>query len=135
MPITPNLAERLFVLRLNRGPGPMLDLFGGMSLEAAMLGVDLGIFQALDGEPASPQRLAERLDADEDGLAVLLAFLDSAGYVTADGDQYRLTRMTEVWLLESSKTSYARYFRFWRQVLYPFWRDHVQAAIRDGGPP
>ena len=36
MPVIPSLMERTYMLRLNRGPGPMLDLFNGMALEAAM---------------------------------------------------------------------------------------------------
>lgn len=43
--------------------------------------------------------------------------------------------MTETWLLEAIETSYARYFRFWQEVLYPFWREHAAAAIREGEPP
>jgi len=43
--------------------------------------------------------------------------------------------MTETWLLESAETSYARYFQFWQEVLYPFWREHAVDAIREGEPP
>jgi hypothetical protein len=135
MPVIPNLMERLYMLRLNRGPGPMLDLFNGMGLEAALLAQDLEVFAALEGDPASVDELAGRVDASEEGLAVLLAFLADAGYVARDGERYELTTMTGTWLLASAETSYARYFRFWQEVLYPFWREHARAAIRDGEPP
>jgi SAM-dependent methyltransferase len=135
MPVIPNLVERMYMLRLNRGPGPMLDLFGGMSLEVAMLGLDLGVFAALDDDPAMVGELADRLDVDETGLRTLLGFLTRAGYVTRRGGRYSTTAMSEKWMLESSETSYARYFRFWRRVLYPFWREHGEEAIRNGEPP
>lgn len=135
MPVIPSLIERAYMLRLNRGPGPMLDLFGGMSLEAAMVALDLGVFAALDDGPSTAEDLANRLDVDETGLTTLLAYLERTGYVSRQGEAYALTPMTEAWLVESSKTSYARYFRFWREVLYPFWREHAQDALRDGEPP
>jgi len=108
----------------------MLDLFGGMSLEAAMLALDMGVFETLDDEPASPAELADRLNADETEIRTFLTFLEHTGYVTERTGTYLLTTMTETWLLESAETSYARYFRFWQEVLYPFWRDH--ARIRFG---
>lgn len=135
MPVIPNLPERLYMLRLNRGPGPMLDLLNGMALEAALTGQELGIFESLEDEPAGVGLLADRLDASEDGLEVLLAYLSKAGYVSRDGGTYRLTELSRKWFIESSPTSYARYFRFWREVLYPFWRDHAAEAIREGRPP
>lgn len=134
MPIIPNLIERTYMLRLNRGPGPMLDLFSGMSLEAAMLGLDLGVFEALSDESATPERLAEQLDVDPTGIRTLLRFLEQSGYVTEHNGAYSLTTMSETWLLESAETSYARYFRFWQEVLYPFWREHAVDAIRNGEP-
>lgn len=134
MPVIPNLMERTYMLRLNRGPGPMLDLFAGMSLETAMLALDLGVFAALDDEPATPAELADRLDADETRLETMLAFLEHTGYVTEQRGRYGLTTMTETWLLDSVDTSYARYFRFWQEVLYPYWREHAADAIRNGKP-
>lgn len=135
MPIMPNLLERTYMLRLNRGVPPMLDLFGGMSLEAAITAADLGVFAALADDPATPSELGDRLDADSEGLAVLLAYLERAGYLTVQDEQYALSEITETWVLASSDRSYQRYFRFWREVLYPFWREHAADAIREGGPP
>lgn len=135
MPVIPNVVERFYMLRLNRSPGPMLDLFNGVALEAAMIGQELGVFEALEARPADSARLAERVGASEDGLDVLLAFLAQAGYVAEDGGSYRPTEMARQWFVESSATSYARYFRFWRDVLYPFWREHGETAIREGEPP
>lgn len=134
MPVIPNLMEQMYMLRLNRGPGPMLDLFAGMSHETAMIGLDLGVFKALNEEPATPAELADRLSAGKTGLETMLSFLAYTGYVTERSGTYRLTTMTETWLLESAETSYARYFRFWQEVLYPFWQEHAADAIRNGEP-
>lgn len=135
MPVVPNLVERFYMFRLNRGPGPMLDLFGGMALEAALTAQELGVFQALDEQPSTPAELADRLDASEQGLDVLLGFLAEADYVITHDGRYRPTSMSETWFLESSPQSYSRYFRFWRDVLYPFWREQAESALRAGAPP
>lgn len=135
MPVIPNLMERTYMLRLNRAPGPMLDLFAGMSLETAMLALDIGVFEILDNEPATPGEIADRLSVDETGLETMLSFLEHAGYVTERSGTYSLTTMTERWVLESADTSYARYFRFWQDVLYPFWREQAADTIRNGNPP
>jgi len=135
MPVIPSLMERTYMLRLNRGPGPMLDLFGGMAIEAAMTAGDLGVFEALAEQPATPATLADRLEVSEAGMAVLLSFLSTAGYVTEEDGRYRPTRMTTTWFRESSPRSYRRYFRFWRAVLVPFWREHARAALETGEPP
>ena len=49
MPINPNFVERLLLFRLDRGPAPMLDLFGAAGFEAVCLAIDLGVFDALAG--------------------------------------------------------------------------------------
>lgn len=134
MPVIPNVLERTYMLRLNRGPGPMLDLFGGMSLEAALLGLDLGVFAVLEDGPASAEYIVKHLDIDETGLETLLRFLARSGYVYESDGRFALTPMSERWLLEDSEDSYARYFRFWRDVLYPYWREHAEESIRTGRP-
>lgn len=135
MPVIPNVLERTYMLRLNRSPGPMLDLFGGMSLETALLAQDLGVFKILVDGPATPAEIAAHVDADPVALETMLAFLAQTGYVSETGDRYELTSMTETWLLESAMSSYARYFRFWRMVLYPYWRDHARESVTSTAPP
>jgi len=75
VPLNPNVLERLVLLRLNRGPAPVLDLFGAASFEVVSLAVDLGVFDSLEAGAATPAALADRLDADPDGLRALLGFL------------------------------------------------------------
>ncbi len=71
MPVIPNLIERQ-ILRLNRGPTPFLDTLGAGALRAVDVAVKLGIFETVGKAPLSPADLAERANADERGINVLL---------------------------------------------------------------
>ncbi|WP_276259369.1 methyltransferase [Haloglomus litoreum] len=135
MPINPNFLERLLIHRLNRGPAPILDLFGAGSFEAVTLALDVGVFETLADGALPLGDLAARLDADEEGLRALLDFLAAQGYVAADGDRYRNTEMTETWLLEASETNMAPWLTFWNDLVFPFWEAHLETAIREGAPP
>lgn len=135
MPLNPNFLERLLLYRLNRGPAPILDLFGAGSFEAACLALDMGVFETLADGDLSLGDLAARLDADEDGLRALLDFLAAQGYVAADDDRYRNTRMTETWLTAESETNMAPWLTFWNDLVFPFWEAHLETAIREGAPP
>ena len=134
MPTTPNFLERLSLLRLNRGPAPVLDLFGAASFEAVTLALDLGLFEALANAELSVPELAERLDADADGVRILLAFLETQGYVAGTRERYRNTRMTTTWLTSSSGTNLAPWFTFWNDLVFPFWEANLEAAVREGEP-
>lgn len=134
MPITPNLLERLVLLRLNRGPGPILDLFGAGAFEAVALALDMGVFESLADEPATPATLAARLDADERGLEGLLGYLAVQGYVERAGDRYRTTDMTDRWLVDSSPQNFGPWLTFWKELVFPFWAENLETAVREGGP-
>ncbi|WP_435179957.1 methyltransferase [Halorussus sp. AFM4] len=134
MPVEPNFVERVALFRLNRGPSSMLDLFGAGGFRAVALARDLGLFEALDG-PLTPRELAASLDADEDGLRSLLDFLDAAGYVERAGGAYERTATTRRWLTDDGRANLAPWFTFWRDVVFPFWEQHLETAVREGGPP
>lgn len=135
MPVNPSFLERLLLLRLDKGPAPILDLFGAAGFEAVTLALDLGVFEALEGEKLPVYELADRLDVDEDGARMLLGFLDAQGYVVGDDGRYRNTRMTTKWLTEASETNMAPWFEFWNELVFPFWNDHLETAVREGEPP
>ncbi|AHG03578.1 O-methyltransferase [Halobacterium sp. DL1] len=135
MPIVPNALERLYVLRLNRSPGATLDMFASGAFDALGVAIEIGAIDALYEEPATVSVLAERLDADADGLARLLALLDSADYVTADGEEYRLTSLSRRWVASESTDSLGPFFRFWREVVLPFCHEHATTAVLEGAPP
>lgn len=135
MPVVPNVLERLLLFRFNKGPAPILDLIGAAGVEALMVALDLGVFEALEEAPLPARDLADRLDADETGIRTLLGFLEAEGYVAETGGRYRNTRMTTTWLTADSTTNLAPWFRFWNDLVFPFWTDHLERAVREGEPP
>ena len=75
MPIQPNFLERTAFFTLNAAPGPMLDLAGGLALQAVNTAVRLNLFNALQERPSTPTDLAQSLGCQERGLEKLLAAL------------------------------------------------------------
>lgn len=135
MPVRPNLLERLVLFRLDRGPAPMLDLIGAAGFEAVALALEIDLFETLAaaGGGLTASDLADRTDADADGLARLADFLVVTGYLAADGDRYRLTGMTETWLLDGA-ADLGPFFTFWHDQVLPFWRHELETAVRTGAP-
>jgi SAM-dependent methyltransferase len=133
MPVVPNAVERLAMLRLNRGPGPLLDLLGAGSFHAAATAIDLGVFEAL-GTPRTAADLADELDADTDTLTSLLEFLVATGYLERDGDRYADTAMTTRWLTDAHDTNMAPWLTAWLEVVLPFWEREFERVLRAGEP-
>lgn len=135
MPVIPNLLERIMLFRLNKGPGAILDLFGAAAFESVALALRLGLFEALSANgPLSADELADNTDTDPEGLTRLCEFLVAEGYLAKSGDQYRLTGMTERWLLNSSDTDMGPFFTFWNELVLPFWEIEFETVVRDGAP-
>jgi SAM-dependent methyltransferase len=136
MPISPNFLERLVLLRLNKGPAPMLDLFGAASFESVSLALEMDLFEALaeSESPLSAEMLANQVDAHPDGINILCDFLVAEGYLTTTREAYQLTGMTEKWLLTDSVTDMGPWFTFWNELVFPFWERELETAIREGEP-
>lgn len=136
MPVTPNFLERLVLFRLNKGPAPLLDLFGAASFESVSLALELDLFELLAdaGTPVTAGTLADHIDAHPDGIATLCDFLVTEGYLAAAEDGYQLTDMTERWLLAGSETNMGPWLTFWNELVFPFWERELETAIRDGEP-
>lgn len=136
MPVNPNFLERLVLLRLNKGPAPMLDLFGAASFESVSLALELDLFEVLAEveTPLSAATLADRTNAHPDGIAMLCNFLVAEGYLKGSEEGYRLTRMTKKWLLADSETNMGPWLTFWNELVFPFWEQELETAIRDGEP-
>ncbi|MCF7803871.1 MAG: hypothetical protein K9N46_01035 [Candidatus Marinimicrobia bacterium] len=95
MPLKPNILERFLI---NRGVVPNILLDLGMSTFQiwTMLGaMEVGIFEALDEQPDDIPGLAERLDASERGLKVLINALEPLDYLESSNGKYRLTKAAE----------------------------------------
>ena len=65
MPVLPNFVEQLILLRLNQGPGSLLDLFGAGAFRVAVSAVKLGIFNALAQRPLTGEELAHHIGSNE----------------------------------------------------------------------
>ncbi len=144
MPFIPNLLERFFLLHLNKGPGPLLDIIEGSALRLVNTAIELDIFEILSksSTPLSARDVATRVDADPQGIEVLLQMLESLGYVRglANGTvaremKYHNTPMTSKWLVKSSQTSLANYIRMWAALSFSFWDRYLKASIVSGKPP
>lgn len=134
MPVRPNVLERLMLYRLHRGPAPIVDLFGAAGFRAVTLATDTGVFAALADGHASPEDVAVAVDAHPTGVRHLLALLEPLGYVQETADGYEPTRMTRTWLLGDGP-NVAPWFTYWHDVVFPYWDETLEAAIREGAPP
>lgn len=136
MPVKPNFLERLVLLRLNKGPAPMLDLLGAASFKAVSLALEMDVFEILAEakKPLAVTTLADRIDGDPEGIAMLCEFLVTSGYLSAPGEGYALTEMTEQWLLDASTTNMGPWFTFWNDLVFPFWERELETAIKEGEP-
>jgi len=137
MPLNPNLLERLVLFRLNKGPAPLLDLFGAASFESVTLAMDMGLFEALEDEALAAPALADAVDAHPEGTTRLCDFLAAEGYLARTGRDpptYRLTGTTERWLLPGSGTDMGPWLTFWDELVFPFWADQLETAVREGEP-
>ena len=117
MPIIPSVAERLTLLRLNQGPGPMLDFLGAQALQALCVGVKLGVFESLARAPATAAETARQIGADQRGTTLLLEALESLGYVEEESGCYSNKQMTAKWLLRNSRTSLAGGIPFFESMV------------------
>ena len=77
MPVTPNFIERLILLKLNQGPGPFLDLLGGMAFKAVSVALKLNIFESLNSGALTVAEIAHRMKSSERGIQLLLNALEA----------------------------------------------------------
>ena len=133
MPIIPNLIERMILLKLNRGPGLMLDFLGAQAFRAVCVAVKLGVFEALSSGPLTARETASQIEADERGTALLLEALESLGYVNEKDGRYVNTPMTSKWGLRSSPTSLAGGIPFFESMVFDRWA-YLDESIRRGEP-
>ena len=133
MPIVPSFLERTVLLTLNRGPGPMMDLAGGLAFHALSVAVKLRIFEAIGNNSLTSNEVAHLISADNRATDLLLGVLEALGYVEKKKGRYSNTKMTSKWILESSPNSMACMFSGMEGAL-DRWR-YLNETIRDGSPP
>jgi len=133
MPVTPNFIERMVLLKLNQGPGPMLEMLGAWAFKAVSVAVKLDIFESLNSGPLTAAEIAHRTKASERGIQLLLNALEAIGYVRKQDGHYSNTPMTVKWVVRSSPHHVAEMFPYMNDVL-EIWGD-LEEAIRKGETP
>ena len=129
MPVIPNFMERLILLKLNLGPGPMLDFLGAVAFRTVIVAHRLGVFETLSGGPRMAAEVARQIEADERGTTLLLEALEALGYVKKKDGRYASTAMTAKWL-----PILADGIPFFESVMFELW-GHLEESIRRGEPP
>lgn len=92
MPLQPNFIER-FLIRRGTIPPILLDL--GMSTFQVWLcigAMEIGLFEPLKDGAHDVTTLAEKTDASERGIDMLVQALEPLGYLTSKDGQYRLSK-------------------------------------------
>lgn len=120
-------------MRLNKAPGPVLDLLGAQAFRAGSVAVKLGVFESLGTGPLAAAEVAHIIKADERGTTLLLEALEALGYVERKKGRYANTRMTAKWLLRNSPTSLASGLPFFEGMVFDRW-GHLEESIRRGKP-
>lgn len=133
MPVIPDFTERFVLLRLNQGPGPMLDLLGAQAFRVLCAAVELGVFESLSSGPLTGAAIARRIGADELGTILLLEALDALGYVKNKNERYVNTPMTVKWLLRESPATLVGGIPFFESMVFDRW-GCLAESIRRGKP-
>src|SRR4029453_10245098 len=98
--IIPETVRERLALRLGLVPLPVVDmLFGSMKARMIMVGVSLGLFEALRNESHRAVDLADSLRVDSNALECLARALAHAGYLVQRDDAYALSRLARRTLL------------------------------------
>ena len=105
-----------------------LSLYRAPSLSAAL---ELGIFEALDQEPASPKTLAERLGYSERALTALLPMLMALGFLNRRAGDYQLTEAARHYMLSDSAYFWGPFFARNSKELLP--HKMLLTAVRGAG--
>jgi SAM-dependent methyltransferase len=130
MPIPTGWLEEMVFYKLNLGPGPILDIWSAAGFRIVLAAVRLGVFEALADAPLAAEALAQRLQTDPRGTALLLNTIESLGYVQRKADGYANTPMTTKWMLRRSG-NFGPGFEFWGTALFKLW-DGLEDSLRAG---
>lgn len=133
MAIVPNLVERA-AFAGQVAPAMLLDVLGAGTLRLVHAGLRLGLFEALRQGPLPAGEVARRLGTDPRGTALLLDTLVACGYVQRRRGGYANSRLTTRWLLRGQVGSMDRLVTFWEEVVFPYWNDQLETAVRQGKP-
>jgi hypothetical protein len=133
VPLRTNALERLILTRLNLAPALLLDYFSTLGFRAALVGVRLGVFDALEKGPRTAADVAEQLATDPRGTESLLEALTSLQYLRRQGDRYANRPTASRWLTEARDPAFVEATRFLEMAAFDLWGD-LEEAVRSGRP-
>jgi ubiquinone/menaquinone biosynthesis C-methylase UbiE len=118
------------------GPSPALffqTVNAHMRTAALKAAIELELFSAIGEGHCTPQALANRCGAAERGLRMLSDFLTVSGFLTKEGEGYRLTQDSELFLRKSSPAYLGPALDF--MLSYPLVEgfQRLTAAVSKGG--
>jgi 3-hydroxy-5-methyl-1-naphthoate 3-O-methyltransferase len=133
MPLRLNPLERLGLLWMNKGPGPMVDLAGALLFKAVATAVRLDLFESFARAPMTITQAVHTLGYDREGLELLCRILADSGYLRkTSGGVFRLTPLASRWMLRSSPECIAGFFDYYDDCLSRW--DYLPETIRTGTP-
>src|SRR3954468_10478613 len=94
--------------------------------------VDLGLFTAIGGSPASAEELASRCKCPLRGIRILCDFLTIVGFLTKEGARYALTPDTAVFLDQKSPAYMGGAVKFLHDPSLTEAFDDLASTIRSG---
>ncbi|MBN1496995.1 MAG: hypothetical protein JXA07_09520 [Spirochaetes bacterium] len=133
MPVQLNLFERIALLRLGKGPGPMADLMGVLAFKAVMTALRLGLFDAIGRDAKTIDQITSATGTDRAGLGLLIGALESLGYVRIRRNKIRNTFMTQNWLLHDSPSNISAMFDQFNDISARW--EYLDESMRHGRPP
>ena len=96
-------------------------------------GVELGIFDHLEGAPASAAALAHAIHTAAEPLERMLDACVSLGLLSKQDNRYANEPIATAYLCEASPNTLAGYILYSNRMLFALWA-HLEDAVREGGP-
>jgi acetylserotonin N-methyltransferase len=113
-------------------PTPVLDLLQAFRWSKAMFAaIDLGVFDALDGQPQTLDVLAARLNCSVDGLERLLDACAGLQLLSKTASVYANTPVAATYLCKSSPRRLTGYMSWSNGYMWGLW-SHLEDAVREG---
>jgi acetylserotonin O-methyltransferase len=115
-------------------PAPVLALIDAFrSSKAMFVAVSLGVFDSLEREPQSAEKLAAELPVQCEPLERLLDTCIGLGLLHKRDGIYQNQPVASTYLCRGTANTVAGYILYSDRVLFQLWA-HLENAIRHGGP-
>lgn len=113
-------------------PAVVLDLIEAFRRSKTLFAaVELGVFDALEGEAKDLPQLASALATSQDGLERLLDACVGLGLLGKTGRHYVNTPAASTYLTRSSPRRLTGYIHYSNNVMWKLWA-HLEDAVREG---